>query len=45
LISDAYPRTAELLAQAGYKIVPLPTREIAKIDAGLSCLSLRWQAP
>lgn len=45
LISDAYPRTAELLAQSDYEIVPLPTREIAKIDAGLSCLSLRWQSP
>ena len=43
LISDTYPRTAELLAEAGYKTVPLATREIAKIDAGLSCLSLRWR--
>jgi dimethylargininase len=42
LMSDAYPRTAELLAKAGYRVVPLPTREIAKIDAGLSCMSLRW---
>ena len=43
LLSDACPRTAELLAAAGHSIVPLATREIAKIDAGLSCLSLRWR--
>jgi dimethylargininase len=44
LMSDTFPRTADLLDGAGYKIVRLPTREIAKIDAGLSCLSLRWRA-
>lgn len=44
LISSAFPRTAESLAFLGFKIVPLATREIAKIDAGLSCLSLRWRA-
>lgn len=42
LISDAYPRTAEMLAKEGYTLVPLSTREVSKIDAGLSCLSLRW---
>jgi dimethylargininase len=44
LISDAFPRTAEMLAAQGYRTVLLATREIAKIDAGLSCLSLRWRA-
>lgn len=44
LVSDAFPRTAEVLAGAGYKIAPLPAHEIAKIDAGLSCMSLRWRA-
>lgn len=42
LLSDAYPRTADLLAKSGYKLAPLPTQEVAKIDAGLSCMSLRW---
>jgi len=37
-----YPRTIELLDRAGYDVVALPTSEIAKIDAGLSCMSLRW---
>jgi dimethylargininase len=43
LISDGYPRTADLLAKS-YDVVALPTREVAKIDAGLSCMSLRWRA-
>ncbi len=36
------PRTFELLAQRGLNVVTLPVAEIAKIDAGLSCMSLRW---
>ena len=44
LVSDAFPRTIDLLTKAGYRIVPLATREILKIDAGLSCMSLRWTA-
>lgn len=42
LIGADYPRTAELLA-ARAQIVPLPVAEIRKIDAGLSCMSLRWK--
>ena len=37
-----FPRTRDLLAKAGHNVVPLPVREIAKLDAGLSCMSLRW---
>ncbi len=44
LLSEGYPKTAELLAHAGYRVAILDTREIAKIDAGLSCMSLRWRA-
>ena len=44
LISEGYPRTAEALARAGYRVTTLATGEIAKIDAGLSCMSLRWKA-
>lgn len=44
LLSDAYPRTAELLGRLGYRIVSLSTREVARLDAGLSCMSLRWRA-
>jgi dimethylargininase len=43
-LSAGYPRTADALAQLGFRLVTLQTREIAKIDAGLSCMSLRWRA-
>lgn len=44
LVSADYPRTAELLGTLGFNTVALATAEIAKIDAGLSCMSLRWRA-
>lgn len=44
LIGDDYPRTAEMLAVRGYELVPLRVSEIRKIDAGLSCLSLKWKS-
>jgi dimethylargininase len=44
LVGSQFPRTIDLLTQAGFKVVPLPTRQIGKIDAGLSCMSLRWLA-
>ena len=44
LIGADYPRTAELLARRGYDPVALDVAEIRKIDAGLSCMSLRWRA-
>lgn len=43
-LSAHYPRTADALAALGFSLVTLHTREIAKIDAGLSCMSLRWRA-
>ena len=36
------PRTQELLEKHGLTVVPLPVTEITRIDAGLSCMSLRW---
>jgi dimethylargininase len=44
LVGSGFPRTIELLDSLGYKVVPVPTSEIGKIDAGLSCMSLRWFA-
>lgn len=44
LVSAAYPRTLDLLARRGFAPVALDTSEITKIDAGLSCMSLRWKA-
>jgi dimethylargininase len=42
LIGADYPRTADLLAGRAPKLVPLAIAENRKIDAGLSCMSLRW---
>lgn len=42
MVGSDFPRTIEMLDKLGYKVVPLKTTEIGKIDAGLSCMSLRW---
>lgn len=43
-VGSAFPKTIALLQSRGFKVVPLATSEIAKVDAGLSCMSLRWFA-
>ena len=42
LLRAGCPRTAEMVSRHGVEVVPLPASEIGKIDAGLSCMSLRW---
>ena len=42
LVGDRWPATHALLGERGIEIRPLPTDQIAHIDAGLSCMSLRW---
>ena len=42
LVGDRWSATHALLAARGVAIRPLPTDQIAHIDAGLSCMSLRW---
>ncbi|WP_417492759.1 arginine deiminase family protein [Maricaulis sp.] len=42
LAGAQFSRTIEMLDQAGYNVVPLATEQIGRIDAGLSCMSLRW---
>ena len=44
LLSASAPRIAERLDKAGYWLALLDTTHINRIDAGLSCMSLRWQA-
>ncbi len=44
LVSADAPRTADLLARRGLAVVAVSTREIGKLDAGLTCMSLRWGA-
>lgn len=43
-VGAAFRRTIDLLTAANFSVVPLPTVEIGKIDAGLSCMSLRWRS-
>jgi dimethylargininase len=43
LISANYPRIADRLDRLNYALAPIDTTHIARIDAGLSCMSLRWQ--
>lgn len=42
LLGDRFPRTADLLRNLGLAVKTLAVTEIAKLDAGLSCMSLRW---
>jgi dimethylargininase len=42
-VGDCYPKTIDMIRNAGLDVVPLAVTEVAKLDAGLSCMSLRWQ--
>ena len=42
MVGSDFPQSINLLGSMGYNVVPLKTTEIGKIDAGLSCMSLRW---
>ena len=42
LIADGFPKTAALLARRGYDVRLLALDQVMKLDAGLSCMSLRW---
>lgn len=41
-VSDGFPKTAELLEKSGYSVITIATGEAAKVDGGLSCMSLRF---
>ncbi len=43
-IGDQWPKSRDLIEQHGVRTLTLSVSEIAKIDAGLSCMSLRWCA-
>ena len=45
LVPAGFPRTADKLARAGYDLREIPNSEAAKLDGGMSCLSLRFTAP
>ena len=42
IMPAGFPRTRDLLAQAGYKVQEIGNSECAKLDGGMSCLSLRF---
>jgi dimethylargininase len=42
LLSANHPRIAERLDSLGYALDLVDTTHVARIDAGLSCMSLRW---
>lgn len=44
LVSAGHSRTVALLRTEGYDVATVPTSEAAKLDGGLSCMSLRWLA-
>lgn len=44
LVGADYPRLIELLDGFGAQVVPMPNAAIAMIDAGFTCMSLRWRA-
>ena len=41
-VGDSFPRTIDVLRKAAFETIGLPVNEIGKLDAGLSCMSLRW---
>ncbi len=45
LIPCVFPRTAELLEKSGFHPRPLDTSELLKAEAGVTCMSLLFDAP
>jgi dimethylargininase len=43
LVGQEFPLTLDLLRRSGYTVRALPVANIGKLDAGLSCMSLRWK--
>ena len=41
LIPDGFNKTEEILSKS-FNIIKINVDEISKVDAGLSCMSLRW---
>lgn len=42
LLSEGYPASFDLLTSVGFQVVTIPNSEAAKVDGGLSCMSLRY---
>jgi dimethylargininase len=44
ILSDAFPQTARLLGDLGFDTVPVAVSEFAKVEGGVTCLSLVFEA-
>lgn len=44
IMPSGFPKTRNLLIDAGYEVVEINNSECAKLDGGMSCLSLRFSA-
>ena len=44
ILSAQHKRTTDRLAREGYDLLPIDTTHIERLDAGPTCLSLRWYA-
>lgn len=42
LMAAGFPRTAEMLDREGFQVVQIDNTDCAKLDGGMSCLSLRF---
>ncbi|UWR03679.1 dimethylarginine dimethylaminohydrolase [Ruegeria conchae] len=42
LMAAGFPRTAEMLDREGFEVVEIDNTDCAKLDGGMSCLSLRF---
>lgn len=45
IMPDGFPKAAARLEREGYKVVRIGNSECAKLDGGMSCLSLRFSPP
>ncbi|HVP00789.1 MAG TPA: arginine deiminase family protein [Bryobacteraceae bacterium] len=43
LIPASFPRTAEILASAGFRVRPMDVSELRKAEAGVTCMSLLFE--
>ena len=41
-LAAGFPRTAEMLDREGYEVIEIDNTDCAKLDGGMSCLSLRF---
>lgn len=44
IMAQGFPKTADMLAKFGYEIAQIDNLDCAKLDGGMSCLSLRFRA-